>query len=293
MTSEFMVYVADGQEIEIDRCNTPVTDIPDISVFISCFNERDSVIDTAESNLEAARQAGLRIELIFVDDASQDDSVESIRLWMQKQPADCALVLVARTTNAGLGANFRLAATIASGRSFRLSCGDNPEPIEALVAVFKARKPNTIILPYHQEVEGKSKKRRQLSHAYTMFINLLAGHSFRYYNGQPLVPRRMLIEHMPVSRGFGFQAELVSRLAMSGCPVQELPVFTIQRGTSTALSKRNMLSVMHVSILLLCLRVAESYHKLRKMRSRNRTISAHAAGISDRTPIKSDLDEAL
>lgn len=267
MIKPLTIYDSSGSIVDQNIVNSRTSTIIDLSIFISCFNERVSVIETAEANLAAANKAGLSLQLIFVDDASSDGSSEHILEWMKQNSERADMLLVIRDVNAGLGANFRLATTLASGRSFRLSCGDNPEPPEALSKIYAKIVPGKILLPYHVTVDGKSSRRRFVSSAYTKVVNMIISRNVKYYNGQPVFPRLMLLEFLPTSSGFGFQAETVGKILMRGGSFDDVAIDTIQRGESTSIAFRNVLSVLHVFCMLFALRMSRSYHKFRKKRS--------------------------
>ncbi|HVA73435.1 MAG TPA: glycosyltransferase [Acidimicrobiales bacterium] len=74
--------------------------VPEVSVIITCYNYSGFVLDAIESVFAST---GVRVELIVVDDHSQDDSVEVITSCMGRAPW-FPMKLLARAANAGLGA---------------------------------------------------------------------------------------------------------------------------------------------------------------------------------------------
>jgi len=61
------------------------------------------------------------------------------------------------------------------------------------------------------------------------------------------------------TRGFGFQADIISLLLDQGFSFKEVPVKTIERrdsGSSNALTFKNMLSVAHTLVDLILRRIA-------------------------------------
>jgi hypothetical protein len=105
-----------------------------------------------------------------------------------------------------------------------------------------------MIVPYHRQVTGKSAFRLFLSQFYTSIVNLLSGHKIRYYNGLATHLRYNVMRWGPYSFGFGFQAELITRLLDEGATYVEIPVDALHRDKTrgnSALNFGNFLSVGH------------------------------------------------
>jgi len=112
-----------------------------------------------------------------------------------------------------------------------------------------------IVIPYHENVPGKSPMRRAVSKLYTSLVNSLSGYHIRYYNGLALHLRYNVMRWGPYSFGFGFQAELITRLLDEGATFIEVPVTASHQeksGGQSALNWKNFLSVTHtlVDVLL-------------------------------------------
>ena len=80
---------------------------------------------------------------------------------------------------------------------------------------------------------------------FTCLVNLSSGHSVRYYNGLPLFRRGDVLRCHSSTTGFGFQAELVTRLLDEGRSCVEMCVEARDRshGASSALTWRNFVAV--------------------------------------------------
>ena len=102
-----------------------------------------------------------------------------------------------------------------------------------------------MVIPYHKEVEGRSWARKVLSRTYTRLVNLLSGQSLRYYNGCAVYRRADVMRWHSRSSGFGFQADLITRLLIQGATYVEVPILGKDRaaGNSTALKIKNWFSV--------------------------------------------------
>src|SRR6516165_9242432 len=162
---------------------------PLLSLFVACYNEEDNIVGTLNSVRDACEHVGISYEMLVIDDASRDRSVEIIQTWMEENPR-VPLRLIVNPRNLGLAVNFITAAREASGEWYRLICGDNVEPLETLAAVFQEIGKAEVRLPYHTHCPGKIWSRRLISTLYTLLVNLLSGYWVRYYNGLPVTRRR-------------------------------------------------------------------------------------------------------
>lgn len=218
-----------------------------ITLFVACFNEAENITATLDVVLEACSKAGISYEVLIIDDASVDGSVNVIKGYMSAHP-DAPIRLHVNQKNMGLGENFAEAAFMGRGKYYRLVCGDNVEPVETLVKVFREIGKADIILSYRPaDVAGKSLSRRLTSSAFTWLVNAISGYNIRYYNGLPIMKRRDVMRWQPNSHGFGFQADLVTRLLDRGATYIEVPVSAHERekGKAKAINFRNFCSVAH------------------------------------------------
>jgi len=225
----------------------------DITVVVTCYNEQDLIADSLDSVTAALRQVGVSYEIIVVDDASKDDSVRKINDYIHAHP-DYPITLKANQMNRGLGNNYVEAAFLGKGRYYRLCCGDNPEPTEVLVNIFKNIGAADMVISYQNqdEVAGKTKGRKLLSKTFTCLVNLISGYNLRYYNGLAIHLRYNVMRWHPSSYGFGFQADMITRLLDEGASYVQIPSTSVDRkqSASSALATRNILSVGHTLLEL-------------------------------------------
>ncbi|MEI8284799.1 MAG: glycosyltransferase family 2 protein [bacterium] len=220
---------------------------PLITLFVACYNEVENISGTLDVVRAACTEIGISYELIIIDDASTDGSVDVIKRYITDHP-DAPIRLHVNEKNMGLGENFAEAAFMGRGTYYRLICGDNVEPGETLVKVFQEIGKADMILSYRPaDVEGKSLARKLTSTAFTSLVNLISGYNLHYYNGLPIMKRRDVMRWQPNSHGFGFQADLVTRLLDRGATYIEVPVTgrERQKGKAKAINFRNFCSVAH------------------------------------------------
>ena len=109
---------------------------------------------------------------------------------------------------------------------------------------------------------GKSAQRRSISKLFTLLVNLITGYKLRYYNGSAVQLRYNVMRWHPSSYGFGFQADILSRLLDEGATYMQVKSFGNDRkgGASTALNTRNILSVGHTLLELAIRRIRRTMY---------------------------------
>lgn len=242
-----------GAELVLPGTSGPV----DVTIFVSCYNESAFIVDTLETIIAAFAQTPLSYEIIVIDDVSKDNSAALVEGFITEHPA-LNVVLRRNGRNRGLAQNYVDGAFLGKGHYYRLICGDNAEPIDTITAVLKEVGKADMLLPYYVTAEGKSWFRRTLSGAYSRLVNLLSGQNIHYYNGLAIHSRYNVMRWHPVTRGFGFQAEIVCMLLAAGASYLEIPVRTVELkgGKSRALTIRNWLSVTHTLISIVVRRLS-------------------------------------
>jgi glycosyltransferase involved in cell wall biosynthesis len=230
----------------------------EITIVVSCYNEEAFITDTIENVIRALKTTGHSFEIIVMDDVSRDHSVQRVTDYMKAHP-EHPIRLVQNKQNRGLANNYIEAAFLGRGKYYRLCCGDDSEAQEALVNIFRHIGVADIVVPCQNqdEIVGKSKGRRLLSKTFTFLVNLISGYNIQYYNGMAVHLRYNVMRWHPSSYGFGFQADILTRLLDEGASYVQVRSFGADRkgGKSTALTSRNFLSVCHTLLELTIRRV--------------------------------------
>ncbi len=229
----------------------------DLSIFIACYNEEENIISTIQDVIDACRGAKLTYEILVIDDASSDNSVSKIQAFQQNHP-EIPLSLRINQINRGLACNYADGAFLTKGKWYRLVCGDNAEPRATLEEIFSHIGEAEIIIPYHTECPGRSFMRRMLSRSYTKLVNLISGQNIKYYNGILVTHRWYVLRWHSDLHGFGFLADLVTRLLSLNISYKEIPVTARERihGHSKAMTFRNFCSVSHTLFNILLRRLS-------------------------------------
>jgi glycosyltransferase involved in cell wall biosynthesis len=231
----------------------------DITVLVTCYNEQETITDTLDTTIGALEEAGLSYEIVIIDDASTDKSVQLIHEYLEGHPL-YPITLHINNKNCGLAFNYVDGAFLGRGKYYRLVCGDNAFSKEALVDIFKYTGKADIILTYliQSDVVGKGIFRRLLSVIFTNLVNLLSGYNIKYYNGLATHLRHNILRWHPISYGFGFQADILTVLLEQGASYIQLNIKdAVDRkgGDSSAITMRNFLSVCHTLLEITIRRV--------------------------------------
>ena len=234
-----------------------VSDSLDLTIAIPCLNEERYIAATLDTLVAAMRELPLSYEIIVIDDGSTDRTAAVVEDY-GRENSDLPLRLHRNGRNRGLNRCYVDGAFLGRGKYYRMACGDNVEPKDTFVAIFRELGKADLIIPYYERLPGKSSFRLALSRSYTFLVNRLSGYRIRYYNGMALTSRYNVMRWGPYSFGFGFQAELITRLLDEGAGFMEIPVAATHRekaGRNSALNWRNFLSVAHTLSELLIRRV--------------------------------------
>jgi glycosyltransferase involved in cell wall biosynthesis len=228
----------------------------DITLFVACYNEEDNLTATLDTLLAALADVSCSWEILVIDDGSTDKSVDVIQRYIENHQ-DLPIYYKVNGDNKGLAQSYIDGAFLGKGKYYRLVCGDNAEPKETFVTLLKHLGEADMIIPYQVECLGKSRARRLLSKTYTWMINKLSGHRIRYYNGLAVHLRYNVMRWHTNYRGFGFQADMITRLLDEGFSYIEVPVTAQERtkGSSKALTLRNFFSVAHTLVDLFIRRI--------------------------------------
>ncbi len=244
----------------------------DLTVLVTCYNEAPFVVPTIEATLAALEASSCTYEILVIDDNSRDGSEDVIRRYIAEHP-DKPVRLHKNVVNQGLANNFIEGAHMGRGKYYRLCCGDNPESAEALTHIFQHVGAADLVIPYQlqHEVQGKAPSRKNISRLFTLLVNLLSGNKILYYNSLPIFLRAHVLRYPPISYGFGFQADIVTRLLDEDITFTQIR----HRGSremkgegSTALSMRNLLSVLHTFVEIAIRRLRRSLYYQGQPRAR-------------------------
>ena len=228
----------------------------DISFFVPCFNEEHTVTGALDKLDVAARSVGVAYEILVFDDCSLDRTIQVVKDYQARRP-DVPLTLFTNAVNRGVSRNFVEGAFHARGRFYRQVCGDDCETLESHAELLRHLGEADLVVPYFTRIEGRKLYRHVISRLYTLLVNAFSGFRLRYYNGCVVYRTADVLRFHVETTGFGYQAELVTRLLNEGRSYVEVPMESRDREGGSSLSVRGFFSVWHtlVKISLRRLRV--------------------------------------
>ena len=229
-----------------------------LTVYLPCLNEERRVAGALDKIFASAQRTNTNIEVIVFDDNSTDRTSEVVRDYQRRSP-ELNLRLITLPKNRGLGRNFIDGAFIGKGTYYRTVAGDDYELPEAHDAIMRSLGEADIIIPAYRDVIGRSAFRTVLSKTFTMIVNLISGNSIEYYNGFAAYRRWQVMRFAVESTGFGFQAEMITRLIGEGATYKEVPLTATAQPGSKALRLRNFVSVGFSFVRILARRISRAW----------------------------------
>lgn len=215
-----------------------------LTIFMPCLDEEHRVAGALDNVFSAAERTATRIEVIVFDDGSVDRTSEVVGAYQSKNP-NRKIRLVTLPRNRGIGRNFFDGSFLGRGVYYRTVAGDNYEYPEAHDVIMRSLGDADVIVPVYRNVKGRNAFRNFLSIAYTFLVNVISGNSIAYYNGFAAYRRWLVMRYAVESSGFGFQAELITRLLGEGATYKEIELPATAQPGSKALTLRNFVSVSH------------------------------------------------
>jgi len=207
-----------------------------LTVGVTCYNERHSIALTLDSLLSALDGRGLSWEAIVVDDVSADDSVAVVERFIAEEGSG-RIRLHRNQRNQGLVRNVYMIAEMGTGTRFWYVSGDNTVPVEAAGKILDSIDRADIVIPKVLTYVGRPLHRKFISRAYTLLVNLLSGLDIYYYNGSSVYLRADVVHYGKQLGGYGYSAEMIIRLVDDGRSYVEVPVVYVDRkeGKASAL----------------------------------------------------------
>lgn len=208
-----------------------------ISLIFPLFNERDNIVHYPDDLFlivdEIAKRTGEKFEYIFVDDGSRDDTVEQMQ---QVARGRSDVTILVHKTNCGMGTAIKTGLDACHGELVITMDADltfRPVDIEKLVMKFRETNADCISgSPYLEKglLEEVTPFRLLMSRTVNGMYRLLLGGGitcvspiFRLYK------RSVLMEMDITSKNFEINAEIISKLLITGKPVVEVPVPLLKR----------------------------------------------------------------
>lgn len=211
----------------------------ELTFIVTALNEEKNIAAAVGGALKALADAGVKGEIIVVNDGSSDRTGE-IAAALRK--ADPAVRVLTHPAPLGVGASFWEGVDAAEGEAVLWFPGDNENSAPEILRYFPLLGHVDIIVPFTYNSGSRSALRNALSHAYRLIVNATFGVSFNYTNGTIIYRKALLRELGTRTTGFFFQTDILVRLARSGYLFAEVPYRLGARseGSSKALTLRSL-----------------------------------------------------
>jgi glycosyltransferase involved in cell wall biosynthesis len=194
-----------------------------LSVIVPAYNESATV----EVALRRIREVALRLEIIAVNDASNDGTGTILDRLVEKGLVDR---VVHHDKNRGKGAAIRSGIAVATGDAVVVQDADleyDPQDLPALLLPIRSRQADAV---YGSRFQGGPHRVLYFWHFVGNRVLTLLSNMFTNLNLTDLetcykLVRTDLIKRLPLSSNrFGFEVEITARLAQARARIWEIPI---------------------------------------------------------------------
>lgn len=220
-----------------------------VSIIIAALNEQELIESTVLDIQHSCYNCLDHYELILVNDGSIDNTGIIMDELIKRLEF---IKVIHHSQKSGLGVALQSGLKIAQFEHTMLLCGDGGLPGESLPPIFDKIGVADLVIPYMGNMKCiKTPFRYFLSRTYTRILNILFWQNLKYYNGLPVYKTEHLKAITVVSRGFAFQAEIVTKLLKSGCTYIEVETNGAEKtNRSTAINIAGFYEIAKILLIL-------------------------------------------
>lgn len=204
---------------------------PELSLVMPCYDEEDVVERTVGDLFAAFDAAGLRLELIAVDNGSRDRTGAILAALAQR---DARLVVARVELNQGYGNGILAGLPLARAPWVGILCADGQVAAEDVALLFALAEPEAgpRLLKVRRRFRPDGIRRKIVSVLYNVFMTVLfPGIGSIDVNGNPkMLPREALERMSLVSKDWFLDAEILIKARRLLLPVVEVDVVGHARG---------------------------------------------------------------
>ncbi len=201
---------------------------PLISVVLPTYNELDNIVPLVSEIFERTSQAGYRVQVVVVDDNSQDGTQEALTQAFGQDPR---FKLVVRLSERGLATALWRGINEAQGQVVVTMDSDFNHHPRDLVRVLKALPDRDMVIGSRYVPGGgmnTSWLRFQLSHAFNIMLRLVLGlKTYDNLSGFLAAQKSLWLSFDPrdIFQGYGdYAIRLLYRAQQRGLKITEVPV---------------------------------------------------------------------
>lgn len=231
-----------------------------VSIIVPLFNEEENVLTLVESIFKTLSADPDFLELILIDDGSQDRTVSLVLALAVQEPR---IRLIRHEFNRGLGAAIRTGLAAAEGDLILYTDADLPFDFALIPKLLELATDNTIIIGRRVN-RGEGLRRWVLTKGYNLICRFALGLRVQDINfACKLIPRRALHGMRLGSEGSFIDAELLLECRRQGFDIREFPLvyYPRTRGLST-LSRPRVIAGILSEMLKYTMRRPETLYEL-------------------------------
>lgn len=196
-----------------------------ISVIVTAMNEEGNLGPTLDSVLAALRPRGWDYQVIVVNDGSVDRTGAIAEEYAARDPR---IKVHHHPRNRGLARAYLTGIELASKEWICWVAGNNIIPAAALDTIFDRIGDADMILSY-PDVDPRRKRRRWVSRAFVVALNVLFNVRLRYYTG-PCAYRAVVAKQLTtITQGSMIVPELLLRMIKAGESFAEVRIYPKRR----------------------------------------------------------------
>lgn len=205
---------------------------PDISLVMPCYNEEESIAQTAPELVEVFTQGKVNLELILVNNGSRDRTGAIIDTLIDR---GLPVVKVTVKVNQGYGYGILCGLERCQGRLVGYLCADGQVEAQDVYRVYQLARAQVgpCLVKVRRRFRADSLVRKVISCCYNVLINLLFRglHSWDV-NGSPKIFPRELLQPLALgSQDWFLDPELMIKIKLLDLPVKEINVIgRLRRG---------------------------------------------------------------
>lgn len=214
-----------------------------LSVIVPAYNEEENLSASVKSILRIAPKYIKKLEIIIINDGSLD---KTGRIAQNLAKSDQRIKVFHNKKNCGMGYTYWRGVENARYDNTMLVWGDYAHTDESLRKILNFLGKYDVVIPNYTNMNTRTWQRRMVSKTFTFLVNLITGHSIKYYNGSTLYATSYLKRFPRKSTGFGYQAEVLAFVLKNGASFLQVDVKrrNLPDGTTVAFRIKNILSVL-------------------------------------------------
>ena len=222
----------------------------DISIIIPCLNEEKHIKNTLTKLVKSFSGNKHSFELLVVNDGSNDSTLDEIRDFQINYP-EINLKIYNHKKSTGIGFIFYKYSRKVKGDYCRMVMGDDVDHIKTHKNILRFIHKYDIIIPIYNNVVNKSKTRMIISKLFTLIVNIISFSKIGYYNGSVAFRTNHLKKVKFIDDGFGFQAEIITKLIKVNSNYIEFNASALHRDNSNSITIKNLIKVIHIILRII------------------------------------------